>query len=48
MKGCYVHFMDLDTERFVRSRIEARDRGRFGMVAEQAEPYQTGSGNNAL
>ena len=22
MKGCYVYFMDKDTERFVRSRIE--------------------------
>ena len=22
MKGCYVHFMDKDTERFVKSRIE--------------------------
>ncbi len=23
MKGCYVHFMDKDTERFVRSRMES-------------------------
>ncbi|MBT7900975.1 MAG: DUF2075 domain-containing protein, partial [Candidatus Marinimicrobia bacterium] len=22
MKGCYVHFMDKDTERFFRSRME--------------------------
>jgi DUF2075 family protein len=22
MKGCYVHFVDKDTERFVRSRME--------------------------
>jgi len=22
MKGCYVYFMDKDTERFVRSRME--------------------------
>jgi len=22
MKGCYVHFMDKNTERFVRSRME--------------------------
>ena len=22
LKGCYVHFMDKDTERFVRSRME--------------------------
>ncbi len=27
MKGCYVYFLDKDTERFVRSRIEVgRDR----------------------
>jgi hypothetical protein len=24
MKGCYVHFLDVDTERFVRSRMEGR------------------------
>jgi hypothetical protein len=24
LKGCYVHFMDKDTERFVRSRMEAK------------------------
>lgn len=24
MKGCYVHFLDKDTERFVRSRMESR------------------------
>ncbi len=22
LKGCYVHFLDKDTERFVRSRLE--------------------------
>ena len=26
IKGCYVHFMDRDTERFVRSRIEPSER----------------------
>jgi DUF2075 family protein len=25
MKGCYVHFMDKDTERFFRSRMETND-----------------------
>jgi DUF2075 family protein len=23
MKGCYVHFLDKDTERFVKSRVES-------------------------
>jgi hypothetical protein len=27
MKGCYVHFMDKDTERFVRSRMELVPKG---------------------
>jgi DUF2075 family protein len=27
MKGCYVHFMDKDTERFVRSRMELVSKG---------------------
>ena len=26
IKGCYVHFMDRDTERFIRSRIEPGER----------------------
>jgi hypothetical protein len=30
MKGCYVYFMDKDTERYVRSRIEAVDGQRIG------------------
>jgi uncharacterized protein len=30
MKGCYVYFMDKDTERYVRSRIEAVDSQRIG------------------
>jgi hypothetical protein len=23
MKGCYVHFMDIETENFIRSRMES-------------------------
>jgi hypothetical protein len=23
MKGCYVHFMDIETEHFIRSRMES-------------------------
>lgn len=35
MKGCYLHIMDPDTERFVRSRIESSDAlGGSQMVAE--------------
>ena len=34
IKGCYVHFMDKDTERFVRSRIESSAQPR----AVEAEP----------
>jgi len=34
LKGCYVHFMDRDTERFVRSRMEPREGGVLGRVAE--------------
>lgn len=26
MKGCYVHFMDRDTARFVQSRMDVQDR----------------------
>ena len=47
LKGCYVHFMDRDTERFVRSRIETpmaipmADRGEpLRIVAEETRPYQ--------
>lgn len=39
MKGCYVHFMDKDTERYVRSRIEVMDRGRVDRVAESLGDY---------
>lgn len=34
LKGCYVHFMDLETERFVRSRVEWRGKGEMREVAE--------------
>jgi DUF2075 family protein len=33
LKGCYVHFMDLKTERFVRSRVEWREKGEMREVA---------------
>jgi hypothetical protein len=40
LKGCFVHFMDQDTERFVKSRIE--DPGRFaGEVLDEAEADPT-------
>jgi uncharacterized protein len=47
MKGCYVHFMDKDTERFVRSRIEwgnenarsSEDSVRIDRVAEDQKGY---------
>jgi DUF2075 family protein len=34
LKGCYVHFMDRDTERFVRSRIDWRKGEEEWKVAE--------------
>jgi hypothetical protein len=48
IKGCYVHFMDRDTERFVRSRLEsAYDRlattdreARIDRVAEDHGEYR--------
>jgi len=30
IKGCYIHFMDNETERFVRSRMERPDRAENG------------------
>jgi hypothetical protein len=39
MKGCYVHFMDKDTERYVRSRIETADDRRADRVAESQNDY---------
>jgi uncharacterized protein len=38
MKGCYVHFMDRETEAFVRSRMEILD---LPQVAETAAPYDS-------
>jgi hypothetical protein len=35
MKGCYVYFMDKETERFVRSRMELSDSGGVSKVAER-------------
>jgi len=37
LKGCYVHFMDKDTERFVKSRIEAGVG--LAAVGETLPPY---------
>jgi hypothetical protein len=42
MKGCYVHFLDKDTERYVRSRIESPAPGKMlelPMVAEKRGDY---------
>lgn len=40
MKGCYVHFMDKDTERFVRSRIDMASKlPRILKVAEEPGSY---------
>ena len=36
MRGCYVHFMDKDTERFVRSRMEASREQPGVSQAEEA------------
>jgi hypothetical protein len=38
MKGCYVHFLDKDTERFVRSRMEPYNTGAAPEVLQAAEP----------
>ena len=42
MKGCYVHFLDKDTERFVRSRLEGpvADQPSFLMAAEPPGEYR--------
>lgn len=42
MKGCYVYFMDADTERFVRSRMEYVIEGAIplGRVAESESRYE--------
>lgn len=38
MKGCYVHFLDKDTERFVRSRIESMKTANPVNLLKVAEP----------
>jgi hypothetical protein len=41
MKGCYVYFMDRDTERFVRSRMEPPGTERLPRAAEpEPPPYE--------
>lgn len=40
LKGCYVYFMDKDTERFVRTRMERSDQDpTLSMVAEPTVRY---------
>ena len=39
MKGCYVYFMDKDTERFFRSRIVANPAELLEKVAEEPASY---------
>jgi hypothetical protein len=38
LRGCYVYFMDKDTETFVRTRMEAPDSSRLDRAAEPAPP----------
>ncbi len=46
MKGCYVCFLDKDTERFVRSRMERVESiGVDRMVAEPTVDYKNPSGS---
>ena len=40
MKGCYVHFVDKDTERFVRSRMETPIDTAARLAAEPRAPYR--------
>lgn len=42
MKGCYVHFMDKDTERFVRSRMEKAEED-MRLAAEPSAKYDVDS-----
>ncbi|RFU69995.1 DUF2075 domain-containing protein [Bacillus sp. V59.32b] len=39
MKGCYVHFMDKDTERFFKSRIDFNSEVQLDRIAEDRESY---------
>jgi hypothetical protein len=43
LKGCYVHFLDKETERFVRSRLELLrpDETRVSKAAEEKEQYES-------
>lgn len=41
MKGCYVHFMDKETEQFVRSRMERPVSVALRQAAEPAPDYET-------
>ncbi|MFY9588255.1 MAG: DUF2075 domain-containing protein, partial [Actinomycetota bacterium] len=43
LKGCYVHFMDRDTERFIRSRMEEPALTQPTRVAEKPVPYRQDS-----
>jgi DUF2075 family protein len=52
IKGCYVHFMDRDTERFVRTRMEAAYEDPTAReivasrVAEEQNQYRSGKRSN--
>jgi hypothetical protein len=44
MKGCYVYFVDKDTENFIRSRIEGEVLAQpLPMAAEERGDYKTKS-----
>lgn len=40
MKGCYVYFMDKNTERFFRSRISTKQAEPLNEAAEESEIYE--------
>lgn len=40
MKGCYVYFMNKDTERFFKSRIEINKELRYSDFIKEVEPKQ--------
>ena len=43
MKGCYVHFLDKDTERLVRSRMDLGQASAAMLkVAEESGTYDAG------
>lgn len=41
LKGCYVYFMDKDTERFFRSRIATEYDAKLSKVAEDSGSYES-------